>query len=151
MAALDINAIYQALFDLLQTELAGSVKLFTRRAEHFENAASQPAMLLLASSVSPSQERGLPPRWRLTGKVIFYVRATENSQSPEAPLFDLVGQLEAALQRKWDDAGVPDQDEWGTTLGGLVSSISLTNVDLEQGVDGGQGLAIVDLIMVTHT
>lgn len=151
MAALDLDAIYQALFDRLQTELAGSVKLFTRRAEHFESTLTQPAMLLMASDVQPAQEKGLPPRWRLGARVVFYLKAVETQQSPETPLLAIIGQLEAALQRKWDDSVLPDADDWGTTLGGLVSSVQMTNVDLEQGIDGGQGFAIVDLVMVTHT
>ena len=151
MAALDIDSIYQALFDRLQTELAGTVKLFTRRAEHFESTLTQPAMLLLASDVQPAQEKGLPPRWRLGAKVVFYLKAVETQQSPETPLLAILAQLEAALQRKSDEGGVSDGDDWGTSLGGLVSSIQLTNVDLEQGIDGGQGVAVVDLVMVTHT
>ena len=151
MAALDTDAIYQALFDRLQAELAGSVKLFTRRAEHFESTLTQPALLLLASEITPDQEKGLPPRWRLGAKVVVYLKAVENQQSPETPLLSIVGQLEAALQRKATEGGVSDDDDWGTTLGGLVSSIHLSRVELEQGIDGGQGVAIVDLVMVTHT
>ena len=83
--------------------------------------------------------------------MLFYLKAVETQQSPETPLLAIIAQLEAALQRKPDEGGVADGDDWGTTLGGLVSSIALTNVDLEQGIDGGQGVAVVDLVMVTHT
>lgn len=151
MAALDIDAIYQALFDRVSDSLAGTLKLATRRSEHFESSLSQPAMLMLASDVQPTQTKGLPITWRLGAKFVFYLKATDGLASPETPLLSLVAQLEAALQRQWDEAAVPDSDEWGTSLGGLVSSIQMTNVELEQGIDGGQGIAIVDVVMVTHT
>lgn len=151
MAALDIDAIYQALFDRLQTELAGDIKLFTRRAEHFESSLSQPALLLVASAVTPSQEKGLPPLWRLGAKVLVYVKQTDGAISPESALLVLLGKIEAALQRKSNEPGGPDADEWGTSLGGLVSSVSMTGVEMDTGLDSGQGALVVDLAMATHT
>lgn len=151
MTSLDIDAIYQALFDRLSTDLAGVAKYFTRREDHFESAISQPALLVTASNIVPNREKGLPTTWRLGAKVFMYVKSVDGSASPETQLLELVGLIEASLVRSRSEPGTTDPDDYGTTLGGLVSSVSMTGVELDGGIDTGQGVAVVDLVMVAHT
>jgi hypothetical protein len=151
VAALDIDAIYAALFARLETELAGSVLMFTRRADHWDNTLTQPAMLLLATDIVPQQETGLPPVWKLGASVLIYVKAMTNDTSPETPLLRLVGELEEALQKKPGESVTVYGEDWGTNLGGLVSSIHMTKVEMTQGIEGGQAVVSVDLVMTAVT
>jgi hypothetical protein len=151
MAALDIDAIYAALFARLQTELAGTVLMFTRRAEHWDSTLTQPALLLLATEITPDQVTGSPPIWKLGATIMVYVKATEKAPSPETVLLDLLGLIEAALQRKVSEARGRQGDEWGTNLGGLISSLHMGRAELTQGVEGGQAVLSLDLSMVAAT
>lgn len=146
MAVLDRDAIMAALFDRLKDSLAGSVRTFTRRLEHYHNATLQPALVLLSSRHAANTELGMPPIWRMTAEVWIYSETTDSDGSPETKLNALVGQLEAALERQPEDPRVAwGGDETGTTLGGLCSSCVVTSVELEQGAESGQAEAIITL------
>ncbi len=146
MAVLDRDAILQALFDRLQDKLAGSIREFTRRLEHYHNTPLQPALVLLSTRHAASTDLGSPPWWRMTVEVWIYVETGEADASPETKLNALVGQLEAALERQVDDPRVAwGGDETGTTLGGLCTSCVITSVEVEQGSENGQAEAIVSI------
>lgn len=141
---LDREAVYDALFERLREKLAGEVMYFTRRLDHFENIQTQPAMLLLAGNQRAEHQFGMPPVWTLAAEIYFYVVSSKSDQTPETKLHALVGAVEAGLARDAE----PFTTEWGVRLGQLVDSIRLTTVEVEQGEDNGQAVAVVRLEMV---
>lgn len=146
MPALDRDAILAALFARLQARLAGSVKDFTRRLEHYHNTPLRPALVLTSQRHAASQEIGMPPVWRMTAEVMIYLETAEADASPETAIAALVGQVEEALQRQPDEPRTAfGGDEYGTTLGGLCSSCAVTSVELEQGADSGEAEAVISI------
>ena len=141
---IDREAIYEALFQRLQEQLAGEVKYFTRRLDHWENINSQPALLLVADNQRAEQQFGLPPIWTLAAEIYLYLVSSKSDQTPESSIHALVDKLELALQRGVE----PNALEWGVRLAGLVDSISLTSVEVAQGEEAGQAVAVVRLEMV---
>lgn len=146
MAALDRDAILQALFARLENELAGDVKTFTRRLEVYANTPRLPALLLISESHQAQTDLGMPPIWRMSAEVDIYLETLEADTSPETRLNAIVQKLEEALERDPAEARPAwGGDERGTSLGGLVSSCVVTRVDISQGTESGQGEAVVML------
>lgn len=146
MAALDRDAVMQALFDRLQEQLAGSVRMFTRRLETYHTTPLQPALVLLSVRHSATNDLGMPPVWKMAAEVFIYLETLESDGSPETRLNALVRQLEEALERQPGEARPAwGGDEHGTSLGGLCSSCVVTGVQLDQGVEGGQGEATISI------
>jgi hypothetical protein len=146
MAALDRDAILQALFDRLQAKLAGDVKTFTRRLETYHNAPLQPALVLLSERHTAATDLGAPPVWRMTAEVLIYLETIEADASPETRLNALVHLVEEALERDPAEARPAwGGDYFGTSLGGLCSSCVVTGVELGQGTEGGQAEASITI------
>lgn len=146
MAALDRDAILAALFARLQTSLAGDVKTFTRRLSTYHTTPLQPALVLLSDRHSAATDLGMPPIWRIAVEVLIYLETMEADDSPETRVNALVKKLEEALERQANEPRtVWGGDEQGTSLGGLCSSCVVTGVQVDQGVEGGQGEAAITI------
>ena len=141
---LNRDAIYEALYQRLQEQLAGDIKYFTRRPDHWENVNSQPALLLLATGHRAAHELGLPPIWTFSATVFIYLASSKSDQTPETAIHDLVDRVELALQRTTEPRG----GEWGVRLDDLVETIRLVSVDVSPGQDAGQAVAAIQLELV---
>ena len=146
MAALDRDAILEALLARLQAELAGDVKTFTRRLETYANTELLPALVVLSPSHTAQTDLGMPPIWRMNVEVDVYLETLAADVSPETRLNAIVKKLEEALERKATEARPAfGGDERGTTLGGICSSCNVTRVEVSQGTENGQGEAVVSI------
>lgn len=146
--ALDREALYTALFARLQA-LPGFVTVSRRWRPWSEvSKEEQPALFLAQGNETPTQQKGLPPAWRLDPTLYIYAR---NDADPEAipgtTLNALLRTVEGALERQpveTDPFGGPE--EWATTLGGLCSYCRISGtVETDEGLLGGQAVALVPL------
>jgi hypothetical protein len=150
MAALDRDAILQALLARLEEQLAGEVKTFTRRLETYLNTPLQPALVLLSERHTATTELGAPPVWRMTAEILLYLETIEADASPETRLNALVQRIEEALERRPDEPRATwGGDYHGTSLGGLCSSCVVTAVELAQGAEAGQGEASITIAITS--
>ena len=141
---IDRDLIYQTLFERLREELAGDILYFTRRLYHWENVSSQPALLLIGDSQRAEHQFNMPPVWTLGAEVYLYLQSFRSDQTPETAVNALVDKVERALQARVEAPAT----EWGIKLSGLVDTIRLLGVEVAQGQEVGQAVAIIRLEMV---
>jgi hypothetical protein len=150
--ALDREAIYAALFARLEA-LPGFVTV-SRRWKHWDDVdrTQQPALFLTQGNETPTQERGMPPAWRLLPTIYIYARHDADPQAiPGQTMNALIRAVEGALERQPNEVepfGGPE--EWGTTLGGLCSHCRISGtVETDEGLMGDQAVTIIPLEVLT--
>jgi hypothetical protein len=146
MAALNREAIYVALEQLLAA--IPGVKTCSRVTRDLGRVAptEQPAVFLSAHKESAKNTKGLPTVWTLRATVLIYARTDpETGNAPSSVLNPILTALENALLWVNGD-GAPLAPQSPTTLKGLVSRVWMgPEIDIGEGVETGQGVAIVPL------
>jgi hypothetical protein len=114
----DFTAVYDALEQRLREELGGDVKTFLRKNAPFNLVPSQPALLILETSIGPEWDGpSLAPVWVLGVDLTLYTQATVGNDKPGQQVLELIAKIHDALAWK------PTEEFTGgysTTLGGLV-------------------------------
>lgn len=144
--ALDVEAIYAALFARLQSSVTG-VQTFTRRVlgyEHF-TPEKQPALVMIQGDEDTEHRPDLPDILHLEVKIALYVRVPEDATvSPDATMNGLRRLVKDALKRPASEAG--SGDDWATTLGGLCEACYVSGQTLySQEVESGQAVMIIPI------
>ena len=117
---MDFRPIYQALADRLATDLGAAVAVVSRENLPATSYPDQPALVVLASTLSTEGGLRTPVRWELGATLILYSKVdAEEDRKPDDKLLDLVARVRTALGWR---AGEPRSDGLGawTTLGGKV-------------------------------
>ena len=135
----------EAIFAALFARLADVPGLVTRsrqfRGWNKVAAAEQPALFQVQGRQGGTTARGMPTKWTLEAELVVYVhKSTADAADPVIRLNMLVDAIEAALG--------PDPGDVACTLGGLVSSCTITGVETDQGALGDQSVAVVGLSLV---
>lgn len=118
--AIDRKAIRHALRDALADRMTadGDPREFLLKDIIPTNEMARfPLLVVEAADETPEHEdHALPPVWHLSFDVAIYVRPDARATDPDVLLDDLLGHLEAALERPSTEKG----GGWWTTLGGKV-------------------------------
>lgn len=139
------DSVYEALFTRLKTKIGTAVVKYERRP--FTPMTLTPELQpALALSVGPQHPRNDNPRvpavWSLGALVHLYARGSESTLA-ETTLDGLVDQVEQALTAQPDELS----RNWMTTLGGLLSALSIESVEVFPGTSTDQAIAVVTLVM----
>lgn len=149
--ALDRDPIFQALLARLRAipDLGAVEDRF--RPWSSVDAGETPCAYLVKGSETPSNERGFPPKWRISAKLYLYTHsANRMDMSAQRQANILLTRIEAALERT--EAEVQGGDlPYATTLGGLVSHAWIDGpVDTDEGTLGDLAVHIIPIdIMAT--
>jgi hypothetical protein len=146
--ALDQEAVYSALYDRLRSQVSG-LKFTSRRDLAFSQIAQaqQPAMIVIAQDGTGNRQFAVPTIWTMRAKVIFFARQpTDPTLTVESTLNGLIKKLDAALQRQVGE--VSQDDDPGTTLGGLVFRCYRSDYTFHTGDDDDQAAAAMIVEMV---
>lgn len=119
-------------------------------------ASQQPALIMVKTSESVENSRGLPPTWTLNGTIYIYCR---NDQDPYAggsiQLNQLITLVEAAFERQPNEytiANAPYQDmgmDFLTTLNGQCSHCWISgSIQTDEGMLGSQAAASIPFSIV---
>lgn len=147
--AVDFEAIQQALYDRLRSQIAG-LRDTSRNYLPWDKVKSQPAMLVVSTHATAQRQSGCPTRWTIGAAVVFYARQpADPARSVETQLHSLVAQADLALRVQ---PGEFVDDDPGTNLGGLVDRCFRSNHIIFHGTDESAGQAVATLLveMVAH-
>ena len=135
------EAIYAALF--ARVEKLPRLVIASRKFRLWNkvSADDMPALFLVQGRQAGTALRGMPTRWTLEVELAVYVHAkTCGTEHPAQALNAIVDDLEDALG--------PDNGDGACTLGGLVSSVTFTGIESDQGALTDLAVAIVGLALV---
>ena len=146
MAALNREAIYAALATRLAT--ISNLQVFRRLppSPQAPHPAEQPCAFVPADKEVPRRTARGSSVWTLSTEIILYQRTDDQGSAPATPLTALVQSIEAALQMKAGDLRIDPSS--GTTLGGLCESCDMGPVQYGEGVEDGQGIAIIPITII---
>ena len=136
--------IYSALFALLAG--ISAVRFSSRRLQAFTtvSAADQPALFMEQKSEQCVTHTNMPSLWSLHVDILVYVNTGGNDPAV-TPSMLLNPVLDAVMNALMPPIAIGEQ-----TLGGLVSRCRLDgNVEIVEGVQGDQALAIVPVVVFT--
>lgn len=146
MAALNREAIYVALETLLAA--IPGVKTCSRVTRDIGRVQpnEMPALFLSAHKESARSTKGLPTVWTLRATILVYARTDpETGIAPSSVINPILTAIENALLWVNGD-GAPLAPNAPTTLHGLVSHVFMgPEIDIGEGVETGQGVAVVPL------
>ena len=150
--AVDIESIWQALYDRIESKCPEFVTVTRRRRMDF-GMEELPAALILDDNgdETPSREDDdLPPAWVLTGEVILWARDPgPTDEKPTAKLNDLVRSVRSALERQASESttGTRGAVQFYTNLGNRVRKFAITRVEKGAGEVTGKAIAKITLEM----
>jgi hypothetical protein len=141
----DKEVIYAALYARLSSSLAGCVTK-SRTVRHYEEVPipEQPAFFLEQTNVEYSGDMQKPNKEVIRANALIYVH-TEDAPGPMPTINNLVTSASLGLARQPGEAS----PSYTTTLGGLVSSVRVKNIEYGGGNVGKQGVAIVSIEVLT--
>ena len=134
------DPFYAALFALLQG--SSSFVTSSRRLRHWSDVspAELPALFVADGPQTPTQVKGMPPKWTLDAKAYIYV-PVQALAAPGPLLNEYLDALDKAL--------APTPYQVTQTLGGLVSHCWISNtVETDEGTLGDLAVAIVPISML---
>ena len=152
--AIDHEAPYAALADRVQVYCRDSLATPVRRrliSWDQIGQAEQAAICVVADTQSPRVDGPASAIWTLNALVVIMARADADPSSSAEPILNkLIGVVESALERQTDETAIgPGQQmqRW-TTLGGAVVQAWPVGVEIDDGSQGGEGIAIVHVSML---
>jgi hypothetical protein len=136
------EAIAAALFAKLQGVTTFATA--SRRLKSWADvaAADQPALFLNLRTYLYTQRPGLGPVWEFNFDAYVYVKTDDNGDvAPSTVMNPILDAIDAVLQ---PDNAITNKQ----TLGGLVQHCWIEGrVDTDEGVLGGQGVAIIPIVV----
>jgi hypothetical protein len=154
--ALNREALFSTLFDRLC--LINGIVYKSRIFKTYDDleASEQPALIMVKTSESVANQRGLPPIWTLQGTIFLYCR---NDQDPyvgaSVQLNQLITLVEAAFERQPNEYTIPNapyQDmpsDYLTTLNGQCSHCWISGtIQTDEGMLGSQAAASIPFEIV---
>lgn len=149
--AIDREAIHAALFARLSGIAALTASSFkARRYVSWDQIpkVNQPAMLVCAHTGTASRQSARPTIWTMLAELIFYVAdPNDKTLTVETSIHTILTQVEAALQRQAGEFQ-PDDDDPGTSLGGLVWRCFIRDYAIHHAPEGEQSALSMFIEMV---
>lgn len=150
MAAISRAAAYTALFTRIST-MTG-VQKFSRRVITFDqlSAKHQPAVFVIAGNCTPEVDSsGEPGVWRLAASIYVIAPHDQTGNGPEVTLLGLVDQIDGLLCLQTTESNIQCRGQAQTTLGGAVLKAYVSgSIEVDAGVEGEQGVALVPVEML---
>lgn len=154
--SIDHDAPYAALADRLQTYCRDYLQRpVSRKLISWDQLgqAEQAAICVVGSRHIPKLDGPVPVAWTIEALVVIYARADADPGSSAAFLLNkLIGRVEAALQRQPDETAIsPGQQlqAW-TTLGGTVLRAHPGPVEIDEGNQTNEGIAVMTVEMLPY-
>jgi len=144
----DSEAIYQALFDRLNTHVNGVVTI-SRRLRHFNNVQSieRPALFITQGNQQEGSVKGLNAKIELAAELYLYIHEADKNKPPSAQLNVFVDRVRAAIKPDF-----PEMCEY-QTLGGLVEHCWIDGtIEVYEAVENmldDQAIAIIPVRILT--
>ncbi|WP_339352195.1 hypothetical protein [Acinetobacter beijerinckii] len=145
---MDSEAIYQALFDRLNTHVNGVVTI-SRRLRHFNNVQSieRPALFITQGNQQEGSVKGLNAKIELAAELYLYIHEADKNKPPSAQLNVFVDRVRAAIKPDF-----PEMCEY-QTLGGLVEHCWIDGtIEVYEAVENmldDQAIAIIPVRILT--
>lgn len=149
--AINRDKIMKALRDRLKDRVPG-LKYCERKMLTWEQAKEQPALCVMFAKDRAIVERGFPTRHVIVVTMMLY--SQERPDTPETPQLALIDAIEKALERTPEESVKSNTSAgaFSTTLGGLVESCDIGEIEAYQGPDGSQAAAVIPVeILVLHS
>jgi len=153
---IDHEAPLRALAERLQTYCGSYLgRPVTRRLITWDQlgAAEKAAICVVGLVHSPKVGGPEGALWTITAGIYVYARADADPGSSAEPILnELVGKIEAALERQPNEATLgPGQmvQKW-STLGGAVQWAQPSLVEIDDGSQGNEGIALVTVDMLVQ-
>lgn len=110
----------------------------------------QPSLMMVKGQETITQDKGMPPLWKLEGTIYVYCRNdADTAVSPSIQLNKLIQKVEEAFERKPGEgqsanAQVTNTNDFLTTLNGLCSHCSIAGtIVTDEGTLGNQAVAVI--------
>ena len=145
---MDIEAIYQALFDRLNTKVAGLITV-SRRLRHFNHVTPEqrPAMFITQGNQQEVQIHGLDSKVELSAEVYLYIHESDPAKPPSSQMNIFIDRVREAIK-----SDHPEFSEY-QTLGGLVEHCWIEGtVEVYEAVENmldDQAIAIIPIRILT--
>lgn len=142
------EAIYQALFDWLSSNVEGLVTV-SRRLRHFNHVTPEqrPAMFITQGNQQEVPVHGLDSKVELAAEVYIYIHEADRDKPPSSQMNVFIDRVRAAIQPDH-----PDVNEC-QTLGGLVEHCWIEGtVEVYEAVENmldDQAIAIIPIRILT--
>ena len=147
------DTYYAALYEHLQANVKG-ITTWSRRHLQFSRvpAAAQPACLVLAANQNCYQEPGCPTVWTLGADIVIWVRASNQEDSLDTVLNELLDEVERVLLRGSTDT-IPSgrQATTLTTLGGILQSMNFAgpwDINQREGAEEASVVIPIDMVVL---
>lgn len=161
--AVDREEVFQRLFRRLAA--VPGIRTSSRKFRSLDQVGPSecPALFLVKGAETPTQRRGLPPKWALGATAFIYV-SNQEPEGPSAELNRLLQDLEAALEMTTEELQQLERDpnisnaqyleikanSYGTTLGGICSHAWIAGtIETDEGVLGNQAAAAIPIEVLT--
>jgi hypothetical protein len=142
--AFDREAVFQALY----TKLSGALApvSVSRRVKMWTDVApsEQPAVFIDQGDQEGEWNANRALKWKVKASIYVYVNDT-SEVGPAPAMNDLVTKIDRALEATPFEGGV----HGGTTLGGIVFAARVVGVTDSGGALGDQGVAVIDVEVIT--
>ncbi|MCE5997396.1 hypothetical protein [Acinetobacter nosocomialis] len=145
---MDSEAIYQALFERLSTNVEG-LRTASRRLRHFNNVLpdERPAMFITQGNQQEVPVHGLDSKVELAAEVYIYIHEVDRDKPPSSQMNIFIDRVREAIKPEH-----PDVNEC-QTLGGLVEHCWIEGiVEVYEAVENmldDQAIAIIPIRILT--
>jgi hypothetical protein len=154
----DHEAPYAALVDRLQSKCAPYIRRpVGRKILGFDAIPidQQPCMFVVATHQTPVVSGPMSAPWKLGAVIVIYATATDEPESSaETDINNILTQIDAALGLQPNETAFASNNpgqfiqHW-TTLGGKVRQATPGPVEMMDGADARQGIAVMHVEMDT--
>lgn len=147
MAGLDREPIYAALLARVAELVPATLVAVSRRLPPSADPpgpTEQPCAFVPCAREVPEFTPRQAYEWTLDLAIVVYARTDDPAVAPSSLLTPIVKAIEAQLQWRSTDGGMPAQGT-PTTLGGLCEHVAIGVVEYGEGVATGQGVAVITL------
>lgn len=152
--SIDHEAPMRALAERVQTYCRDYIaRPVSRRQISFDQLgqAEQAAIMVVANSHTAMIDGPAPAQWIINASIVVLARADADPSSSAEPILNkVIGAIESALERQPDETAIsPGQQiqRW-TTLGGVVQWAQPESVELADGSQGNEGIAVFNVNML---
>lgn len=145
---MDSEAIYQALFERLSTNVEG-LRTASRRLRHFNNVLpdERPAMFITQGNQQEVPVHGLDSKVELAAEIYIYIHEADRDKPPSSQMNIFIDRVREAIK--------PDHPDFNEsqTLGGLVEHCWIEGtVEVYEAVENmldDQAIAIIPIRILT--
>lgn len=153
--AIDTNAIVEALLSRIRDNVP-EIGSYARKRKEWGFEELPALEIYERGETAIDSDDFNPPAWRVSAEVVIIAKADDTSNAPFAPVNDLVKKVREALETKDTDRDIDGcafpgvgHTQHYTTLGGLLRSLTIVDVEKGLGDKSGEPTAKLSIEMET--